>query len=120
VTKQEIGAIRIGPSETMFNIPRAIADRFAEAVVRSANEDGEDDSGVAITPAPDGPTYPPRREKGSGDRPPRATLGRGPGGDRDRATGPRGPRGPSAPGGPTERYKPKPYGQRGPRKTGKY
>jgi ATP-dependent RNA helicase DeaD len=120
VTKQEIGAIRIGPSETMFNIPRAIADRFAEAVVRSANEDGEDDAGVAITPAPDGPTYPPRREKGSGDRPPRATLGRGPGGDRDRATGPRGPRGPSTPGGPAERYKPKPFGQRGPRKTGKY
>lgn len=124
VTKQEIGAIRIGPSETMFNIPRAIADRFAEAVVRSANEDGEDDAGVAITPAPDGPTYPPRREKGSGDRPPRdhaprATLGRAPGGDRDRP-GPRGPRGPSTPGGPTERYKPKPFGQRGPRKTGKY
>ncbi|WP_077148779.1 DEAD/DEAH box helicase [Sphingopyxis sp. KK2] len=119
VTKQEIGAIRIGPSETMFNIPRGIADRFAEAVVRSANEDGEDDSGVAITPAPDGPTYPPRREKGSGDRPPRATLGRGPGGDRDRS-GPRGPRGAGGPGGNTDRYKPKPYGQRGPRKTGKY
>lgn len=124
VTKQEIGAIRIGPSETMFNIPRAIADRFAEAVVRSANADGEDDAGVAITPAPDGPTYPPRREKGSGDRPPRdhaprATLGRAPGGDRDRS-GPRGPRGPGTPGGPTERYKPKPFGQRGPRKTGKY
>src|SRR3546814_19411648 len=61
VTKHEIGAIRIGPSETLFNIPLAIADRFAEAVQRSANADGEDDRGVAIIPAPDGAAYPPRR-----------------------------------------------------------
>lgn len=123
VSKNEIGAIRIGPKETMFNIPRGIADRFMEAVQRSANADGEDDSGVAITPAPDGPTYPPRRDKGghggghSGDRAPRTTLGRAPGGDRsfgDRA-GPRGPRGPGGSGG-NERYKPKPYGQRSPRR----
>ena len=113
VSKNEIGAIRIGPKETMFNIPRAIADRFAEAVQRSANADGEDDSGVAITPAPDGPTYPPRRERGSGDRPPRSTLGRAPGGDR---AGPRGSRGPGGTGG-NERYKPKPYGQRSPRRS---
>ncbi|SKB72844.1 DEAD/DEAH box helicase [Sphingopyxis flava] len=63
VTKHEIGAIRIGPSETLFNIPLAIADRFAEAVERSANADGEDESGVAITPAPGGAAYPPRRDK---------------------------------------------------------
>ena len=95
VTKHEIGAIRIGPSETLFNIPLAIADRFAEAVARTANRDGEDDSGVTITPAPGGATYPPRRDKT-----------------------PRGPHG--KPAGHTERYKPKPYGQRGPRKPGKY
>ncbi len=112
VSKQEIGAIRIGPKETMFNIPRAIADRFAEAVQRSANADGEDDSGVAITPAPDGPTYPPRREKGGDKRPPRSTLGRAPGGDRD-------PRRPAGPRDKTERYKPKPYGQRSPRRPAK-
>ncbi|MCW5646109.1 MAG: DEAD/DEAH box helicase [Sphingopyxis sp.] len=114
VSKNEIGAIRIGPKDTMFNIPRAIADRFAEAVVRTANQDGEDDSGVSITPAPDGPTYPPRRDKSgrSGERVPRATLGRGPGGDR---AGPRGPRTPGGPGG-NDRYKPKPYGQRSPRR----
>ena len=103
VTKGEIGAIRIGPKETMFNIPRAIADRFAEAVVRSANADGEDDSGVSITPAPDGPTYPPRRDKGPRDGAPRNA---------------RGPMraGPGGPGGNTDRYKPKPYGQRSPRR----
>jgi ATP-dependent RNA helicase DeaD len=112
VSKNEIGAIRIGPKETMFNIPRGIADRFAEAVVRTANQDGEDDSGVSITPAPDGPTYPPRRDKGprdAGPRGPRGPMRAGPGGDR----GPRGP------GGNTERYKPKPYGQRSPRRPSK-
>jgi ATP-dependent RNA helicase DeaD len=122
VSKNEIGAIRIGPKETMFNIPRAIADRFAEAVIRSANEDGEDDSGVAITPAPDGPTYPPRRDKGghSGgarDGAPRSTLGRAPGGDRSFGDRPRGPGG--AGGKPTDRYKPKPFGQRSPRRPSK-
>jgi ATP-dependent RNA helicase DeaD len=117
VSKNEIGAIRIGPKETMFNIPRGIADRFMEAVQRSANEDGEDDSGVAITPAPDGPTYPPRRDKGghggprdAGPRGPRGPMRAGPGGDR-------GPRGPGGPGGNTDRYKPKPYGQRSPRRA---
>ncbi|MBO9698113.1 MAG: DEAD/DEAH box helicase [Sphingopyxis sp.] len=116
VSKNEIGAIRIGPKETMFNIPRGIADRFMEAVQRSANADGEDDSGVAITPAPDGPTYPPRRDKGghggprdAGPRGPRGPMRAGPGGDR-------GPRGPGGPGGNTDRYKPKPYGQRSPRR----
>lgn len=126
VSKNEIGAIRIGPKETMFNIPRAIADRFAEAVIRSANEDGEDDSGVAITPAPDGPTYPPRRDKGghggghSGgarEGAPRSTLGRAPGGDRSFGDRPRGPGGPG--GKPTDRYKPKPFGQRSPRRPSK-
>jgi ATP-dependent RNA helicase DeaD len=114
VSKNEIGAIRIGPRETMFNIPRGIADRFMEAVVRSANADGEDDSGVAITPAPDGPTYPPRRDKGGHGGPrdgaprgPRGPMRAGPGGDRG---GDRGPR------DKNERYKPKPYGQRSPRR----
>ena len=92
VTKHEIGAIRIGPNETLFNIPLSIADRFADAVARSANADGEDDSGVAITPAPEGPTWPPRRDK--------APHKDGPRGD-----GPRKPYG--KPGG----FKPKPYGK---------
>ena len=117
VTKHEIGAIRIGPNETLFNIPLAIADRFAEAVSRTANKDGEDDSGVAITPAPEGSSYPPRRDTRphKGGRRDAAPRHDGPRGD-----GPRKPRGPGGPGGNTERYKPKPYGQRSPRKTGKY
>jgi ATP-dependent RNA helicase DeaD len=47
VTKNEIGAIRIGAGETMFEIPRAIAGRFMQAVKRTATgEEGE--GGVRI------------------------------------------------------------------------
>ncbi|MCT2559726.1 DEAD/DEAH box helicase [Tsuneonella sp. YG55] len=43
ITRNEIGAIRIGPSETFFQVPRTIADRFADAVARTAGtEDGGD------------------------------------------------------------------------------
>lgn len=97
VTKNEIGAIRIGPNETMFNIPMAIADRFAEAVQRTANVEGDDESGVTIAPAPEGPSHPPRRDHGPrGDRGGRDFGGRG-----DR--GPRGDRGGRDFGGRGER-----------------
>ncbi|MDB5693370.1 MAG: box helicase [Alphaproteobacteria bacterium] len=47
ITKNEVGAIRIGPGETMFEIPRAAAGRFMQAVRRTATEeDGE--GGVRI------------------------------------------------------------------------
>ncbi len=52
VTKNEVGAIKIGQHETMFDVPRHAADRFAAAVARTAaaeaaNEAGGD--GVTIT-----------------------------------------------------------------------
>ncbi|MDE0879795.1 MAG: DEAD/DEAH box helicase [Sphingomonas bacterium] len=58
VTKAEIGAIRIGPNETAFQVPRAAADRFMAAVNRTANSEHEE-SGVAFEamanpPAPQG------------------------------------------------------------------
>ncbi|MES2989550.1 MAG: DEAD/DEAH box helicase [Pseudomonadota bacterium] len=57
VTKNEIGAIRIGPNETAFQIPRAIAAKFQSAISRTA--EGDDD--VRIEPS-DGPPQggPPR------------------------------------------------------------
>lgn len=63
VTKSEIGAIRIGAGETRFQVPRALADRFAKEVAKSAGPDDED---VRIGLA-DGPPPPGAR----GDHPPR-------------------------------------------------
>ena len=51
ITRGEIGAIRVGPGETWFQIPRAVAAKFAHAVQRSANADGEDESGVRFEQA---------------------------------------------------------------------
>ncbi len=51
ITKNEIGAIRIGPNETFFQIPSAIAAKFAAAVARTT--EGEED--VRIEPSRDGP-----------------------------------------------------------------
>ena len=67
IVKADIGAIRIGPSETLFEIPRAAAPRFASALARSS---GADDDGILIEPvegAPERNTRPPapaRRTRG--------------------------------------------------------
>ncbi|MDT8280771.1 MAG: DbpA RNA binding domain-containing protein, partial [Erythrobacter sp.] len=55
ITRNEIGAIRIGQQETFFQIPRAIAGKFAEAIVATAGNE-EDGGYVAIAPS----TEPPR------------------------------------------------------------
>jgi ATP-dependent RNA helicase DeaD len=53
ITRNEVGAIRIGPNETHFQVPRPIADKFAAALVRTAgSEDGGD---VTIELSPDTP-----------------------------------------------------------------
>ena len=48
ITRNEIGAIRIGPSETWFQIPSTIAAKFAAGVARTANAGGEDENGLRI------------------------------------------------------------------------
>lgn len=56
ITRNEIGAIRISPSETYFQVPRATAGKFAAALARTAPaaamEEGDD---IRIEPAPEGP-----------------------------------------------------------------
>jgi len=53
ITRNEIGAIRIGANETHFQVPRAVADKFASALARTAGtEDGGD---VLIEASPDTP-----------------------------------------------------------------
>jgi len=100
ITRNEIGAIRIQPSETLFEIPAALASRFVAALKRTEADHAEDD--IAIEQA-DGPPA-----GGSGHGGPR----RGPGGNR-----PMGGRPAGGPGGP-RRYAPRPTqgGPRGPRR----
>ena len=53
ITRNEIGAIRIGIHETHFQVPRAIAGRFADAVARTASGSAEDGSEVRIEVVPE-------------------------------------------------------------------
>ncbi|MEZ0497074.1 DEAD/DEAH box helicase [Sphingomonas sp. IW22] len=55
VTKAEIGAIRIAAGETWFQVPSAIAAKFAAAVQRTADPNGDDESGVRIEQAEGAP-----------------------------------------------------------------
>ncbi len=100
VTKTEIGAIRIGPEETMFEIPRAIAHRFAEALHRTEGEDRSPEGGIRIIAA-DGPPRPQQARGPAGPRgakPNRPVLVK-PIGAREFAGGPpRGPKPPAARG----------------------
>ena len=71
VTKNEVGAIRIGAAETYFQIPRTIAGKFLNAVQRSADPNGEDESGVRIIPSDSGPHEQPRHEHRTANDAPR-------------------------------------------------
>ncbi len=64
ITKNEVGAIRIGQSETAFQIPRALASKFMAAVARSA--EGDDD--VRFAPS-DGPVEAGRPQRNGPNRP---------------------------------------------------
>lgn len=101
VSRQEIGAIRITPNETWFQVPRAIADKFADAVRRTADPKGEDENGIHIEASPDGPREVARdNRRGDSNDGPRAPRSH-PGGPRPHPGGPRqGPRGPRPEGKP--------------------
>ncbi|GMN14750.1 DEAD/DEAH box helicase [Altererythrobacter sp. MTPC7] len=90
ITRNEVGAIRIGANETHFQIPRAVAAKFDDAVARTAQGDDEQDR-LVIEPS-EGP-----REAARGHR-----RGRDDG-DFGAARGPKPPfrkgGGPGKPGG---------------------
>ena len=54
ISRNEVGAIRIGANETFFQVPRTIADKFAGALNRTAQGEDEEDA-ILIEAAPDGP-----------------------------------------------------------------
>ena len=72
ITRTDIGAIRITNNETMFEVPRVSAERFMQAVERTASEGGEEND-VNIVKA-DGP--PPPQKGGRRDGPPRKSRDR--------------------------------------------
>ncbi|QMW21656.1 DEAD/DEAH box helicase [Sandaracinobacteroides saxicola] len=51
ITKADIGAIRISAQETAFEIPRALAARFADALKRTHGEDKSPEGAIRIIPA---------------------------------------------------------------------
>jgi ATP-dependent RNA helicase DeaD len=44
ITRNEIGAIRVGPNETHFQVPRSVAGKFADALARTATGEDEQDA----------------------------------------------------------------------------
>ena len=54
VTRAEVGAIRIAPGETWFQVPEGVAAKFAAAVRRAAGPNGEDEDGIRIERVPPG------------------------------------------------------------------
>ena len=95
ITRNEVGAIRIGPAETQFQIPRASSAKFAAALKRTAGSDGEE--GAVMIEAVDGaPQAQTPRHPGLGARP------AGP-----RANGPNRPNAANGPGRAAKPWKPK-------------
>ena len=99
ITRNEVGAIRIGQHETHFQVPSAVARKFADAVKRTAGVEGDDESGITIehseSPPAQGAPHKPR-----GGPPPKPHRGQG------------GPAGKSA-NRPRVFHKGKPKGPRG-------
>jgi ATP-dependent RNA helicase DeaD len=68
ITKNEVGAIRIGANETYFQVPTAIARKFNTALARTAKAEGDDGS-VRIEPSDHGPREEARANRKGGNRP---------------------------------------------------
>ena len=65
ITRNEIGAIRIGQNESWFEVPRAVAGKVTDAIARTASPDDEQDA-IAIVEAPDGPRIEARANRKQG------------------------------------------------------
>ncbi len=65
ITRNEIGAIRVGQHESWFQVPRAMADKVADAVARTASGDDEQDA-IAISQSAEGPRMEARKNRKHG------------------------------------------------------
>jgi ATP-dependent RNA helicase DeaD len=77
ITKSEVGAIRIGAGETLFQVPRVIAAKFEAAVARSAQPNDPDEVLIARAPGAPGGSGGARPPRGDGP-PPRRPGGKVP------------------------------------------
>ena len=71
ITKTEIGAIRITADETLFEVPRAAAGRFAAALKRTANSENDPEANIRIEAVEGAPRLVARENKRSGPPPKR-------------------------------------------------
>ncbi|MFZ9395800.1 MAG: DEAD/DEAH box helicase [Erythrobacter sp.] len=62
ITRNEIGAIRVGQHETWFQVPRSVAGKFANALARTASGEDEQDA-IVIEEAPEGPRVEARQNR---------------------------------------------------------
>ena len=69
ITKNEIGAIRIAAGETLFEVPRAVAGKFAAALRRTAGGDADGEGGIAIEAVHGKPRDSARENRRSGPPP---------------------------------------------------
>jgi len=69
ITKNEIGAIRIAAGETLFEVPRAVAGKFAAALKRTAGGDSDGEGGIRIEAVEGKPRDSARENRRSGPPP---------------------------------------------------
>ena len=69
ITKNEIGAIRIAAGETLFEVPRAVAGKFAAALKRTAGGDSDGEGGIRIEAVEGKPRDAARENRRSGPPP---------------------------------------------------
>lgn len=65
ITRSEIGAIRIGQHESWFQVPRATVAKVADALLRTASDNDEQDA-IRIEESPDGPRIEARENRKQG------------------------------------------------------
>ena len=76
ITRNEIGAIRVGPNETWFQVPRSISAKLAETIERTASQDDEQDA-IVIEESPHGPRIEARDNRRKGNNAPVQARPRG-------------------------------------------
>ena len=85
ITRNEIGAIRVGQHESWVQIPRNIAPKFADALKRTADGDDDQDA-ILIEESAEGPRIEARENRKHGGPDARAKpFRKGPGGGKPRA-----------------------------------